>query len=449
MGESSQPIGTESNPWVEFDTSPVDRRRSAWSIVAWPFVKMPSSAERRLVFYNGATAEVRPAGRHTVPLSEALTRLQSTRNRPVFRIGWVTMTPSVRELSVASIWSGDSIEFTATFSFVLTPKNVDAAIVRLACGGSEEEKRVVNALQRAAQVVLVGMNADEILDSLATVFSRLQEEIHKGFAALALPFDVLEPRLESCCPTDPKIALASIERQRLRAEARLEGERTKVRDAQLEKERREKQAELRLGDLEAGATIQRERDKAGAEKGILTDRANAEAERDRIKAAVLAATQKATQEMQIEIDKQRARADVEHERAKAEALADKERVVEEMRIQIAELRKQLVQTPEGMTALFPQQAFDLEKEKLKHSTWMMKELRAFEAQGMFTGGQVNLLQRMFAPDLNITNQAGPRAAVPLVDSTGEPIQGNGEAAPVPDREAPANEQANQDEGTKG
>ena len=134
MSESSPATDRQSNPWVEFDLSPQDGHRSFWSILSWPFGWIPSTPERRLVFYLGATAQVRPAGRHLLPIAEALARPQAPRRRPAFRIGWVAMTPSVRELPVGPMWSRDGIEFTATFSFVLTPLDTPGAIARLEIG---------------------------------------------------------------------------------------------------------------------------------------------------------------------------------------------------------------------------------------------------------------------------------------------------------------------------
>ncbi|MBZ5499140.1 MAG: hypothetical protein LAP85_22300 [Acidobacteriia bacterium] len=424
MSESSQSTGTQSNPWVGLDPLPPDVHRSFWSILAWPFGWFHSTSERRLVFYRGATAQVRPVGRFLLPLSEALARPQSTRRRPIFRIGWVAMTPSVRELPVASIWSLDGIEFTATFSFVLTPLDKTAAIARLACGGSEEEKRVVNILQKATQSVLVEMDADMALASLSDVFTRIQHAVEESLSAVDLPFSVLEPRVESCRPTDPEVAMTSLERQRLRSEALLEAERSKqaferaerealARARQLENERKEKEAELQRADMqrvfelrkmisEAEAAIERDQLKATAAPKILELTATAEAGRDRIKTA---------------------------------AAVDAEGLIEEQRVKIAKLKAELARTPEGLRVLYPQQSFDLEKERVRYATTIMTELRALYANGAFLGGQYTAMKQILEKTMNVQLREFnlPSPTEPLLDplSDGPKVQGD-----APNKDAP-------------
>jgi hypothetical protein len=417
MSEYSQLTDLHLNPWVEFDPDPQDGPRSRWSVLSWPLGWIPSTPERRLVFYLGATAQVRPAGRHLVPISEALSRPQSPRRRPVFRIGWVAMTPSVREVPVGPIWSRDGIEFTATFSFVLTPIDTSATIARLACGGSEEEKRVINTLQKAAQTILVAMDADMVLVSLTDVFTRIQKAVEDSLCGVDLPFSVLEPRVESCRPTDSKIAMTSLERQRLRAEAFLEAERSqqvvkraerdaRVREVQLEIERKEKDAELQRADMQrvfeirkmiedAEAAIKRDQIKAIAAPKILELTAAAEAGRDRIKTA---------------------------------AAVDAEGLIEERRVKIAKLKAELARTPEGLRVLYPQQSFDLEKERARYATAIMTELRDLVANGAFLGGQYAAIKQILEKTMNVQLRefSMPSLSEPLLDPLpdGAAVQGN-------------------------
>jgi hypothetical protein len=405
MAEPAQTTNLDGNPWVEYDQSAQDAQRSFWNIVSWPFGLIPSTPERRLVFYLGATAQVRPPGRHLIPLSEALVRPKSSRRRPVFRIGWVAMTPAVREVPVGPIWSQDGIEFTATFSFVLSPLDTQEAIARLACGGSEEEKRIVNTLQKAGQSVLVGMDADVALGCLPEVFMRIQALIEESLAKIDLPFRVLEPRVESCRPVDPQVATASLERQRMRAAALLEAERSKQqveraeRDArsrafQLENERKEKEEELKRKNMEhafelaklikeAETAIARDKLKAEAAPAILERTATAEAGRDRIR---------------------------------SEATSSAEKLIEERRVEIARMKAELAKTPEGLQVLYPQETFALEMEKARYSTAVMTELRRLEASGAFFGGQYEALKQIMQKHYNLNlrdfSPSATDAAVP-------------------------------------
>lgn len=167
------------------------------------------------------------------------------------------------------------------------------------------KKRVINTLQKAAQSTLVVMDADVALASLTEVFARIQKAADESLRGVDLPFSVLEPRVESCRPVDPEVARASLERQRIRAEAILEAERSRqnieraerdprVRAVQLENERREKEAELQRADMqrafeltkmieEAETAIKRDRLKALAAPEIMELNATAEDKRDWIK----------------------------------------------------------------------------------------------------------------------------------------------------------------------
>lgn len=417
MTEPSPTTDVQSNPWVEFDLSP-QGQRSFWSILSWPFGWIPSTAERRLVYYLGATAQVCPAGKHLIPISEALARPKSTRRRPAFRIGWVAMTPSVREVPVGPIWSRDGIEFTATFSFVLTPIDASPAIARLACGGSEEEKRVINTLQRAAQSVLIGMDADMALASLTDVFIRIQKAAEDSLRGVDLPFSVLEPRVESCRPIDPKVAMTSLERQRLRAEALLEAERSKqiveraerdarVREVQLENElaneRREKEAELQRADLQRAFEI----------KQMIAD-AEAAIENDKRKAA-------AAPEI--------ASAEADRDWIKAQAADAAAKLIEKRQMDIAKLKAELAGTSAGQRVLFPKEYYDLQKERVRYATTIMNELRGLCEQGAFFGGQYDALRKILERTMNVQlrEYAAPISSGPLPDpmSDGPAAQRNG------------------------
>lgn len=173
------------NRWVETQSEGI-----TWSV-------FHSSKERRLVFFRGGSAVIKPIGDHTVPFF----------GETVEAIGLINMTPLPVEAAVkADVVDCDGVHLSLTLSLILAVRDEETSIAHVALHPAEMEARAVSAAANACQAVCSRKPWRSMLSELAALARSAQEAMQGSADIAGLPFHVHSVSIVSLGPSDTIIA---------------------------------------------------------------------------------------------------------------------------------------------------------------------------------------------------------------------------------------------------